>query len=337
MKVSELLLQQSSLSASPLFRALAPESARLPEAPAPKWRGLSLQMPSAPPMTAGELLARLVPFRRKHGLRRGRALGEAVEMGDDIQVRMLGYAGGRPVPGSLRYDEWIELGPDEALPGFAEKLVGTKVGSTVEIATTFKGRRVQYLVDVRGACAVTPLPDDSPELPAHLGAKTIDEVMAKLADDAEEERVQYLAREVRERAIDQLAVQVQVPVPKDLLREEIRRRWMDREGRKLAWLGLDAAKMQGALGAWLEDEGIVMEVDRSIRAYLALSAIAREQRLQPDISQWMGQLAEITGETRESLRTAIARDKALAARLWETATQAAALDLVMKHATITGE
>jgi len=335
MKVSELLLQ-GSLSSSPLFKALAPESARLPEAPAPEWRGLKLEMPSVPPMTGGELLARLVPLRRKHGARRGRALGEAVELGDDIQVRMLGYAGGRPVPGSLRYDEWIELGPDEALPGFVEKLVGTKVGTTVEIATTLKGRRVQYIVDLRGACAVTPLPDDAPELLERLGAKTLEEALSRLADDAEEERVQWLAREVRERAIDQLAVRVQVAVPTDLLREEIRRRWMEREGRKLAWLGFDAAKMQGALDAWLEDEAIVVEVDRSIRAYLALSAIAREQRLQPDIGQWMEQLAQITGESRESLRTAMARDKALAARLWETATQAAALDLVMKHASITG-
>lgn len=335
MKASELLLR-NSLSSSPLFRALAPESARLPEAPAPKWRGLSLEMPAAPPLSAGELLTRLASLRRQHGQRRGRALGEAVELGDDVQVRMLGYAGGRPVPGSLRYDEWIELAPDADLPGFAEKLVGTRVGSTVEIATTFKGRRVQYIVDVRGACAVTPLADDSPELLALLGAKTLDEVMTRLAADAEEERVQWLAREVRERAIDELAVGVQVPVPKDMLQEEIRRRWMDREGRKLAWLGLDAGKMQEALGAWLEDQAIIVEVDRSIRAYLALSAIAREQRLQPDLGHWMEQLAEITGETRESLRTAMARDKALATRLVETATQAAALDLVMKHATITG-
>jgi len=326
---------RNALSASPLFRALAPESERLPEAPAPEWRGLKLQVPVAPQMTAGELLARLATIRRQHGSRRMRARGDAVELGDEIQVRMLGYAGGRPVPGSLRYDEWIELAPDPDLPGFAEKLVGTKVGTSVEIATTLKGRRVQYIVDLRAANAVTPLPDTSPELLARMEVKTLDEAMAKLAEEAEEERIQWSARETRERAIDQLAVRVQVQVPPDMLREEIRRRWMDREGRKLAWLGLDAAKMQGALNAWLEDEAVVVEVDRSIRAYLALSAIAREERVQPDLGRWMDQLAEITRLPKESLRTELSRDKALAARLVETSTQAAALDLVMKHATIT--
>jgi trigger factor len=293
-------------------------------------------MPPARPVTATDLLIRLAEPRRQHGARRMRAKGDRVELGDDVQVRMLGYAGGRPVPGSLRYDEWIELAPEEALPGFAEKLVGTPVGSVVEIPTTLKGRPVKYLVDVRGACAVMPLADDSPALLAALGAKSLDEVMASLAEDLEEERVQAAAREVRERAIDELAVRVKVQVPADLLREEIRRRWMDREGRKLAWLSLDAAKMQGALDAWLEDEGIVREVDRSIRAYLALSAIAREERVQPDFGRWMDDLVALTKESRESIRTALARDKALAARLAETATQAAALDLVMKHATITG-
>jgi trigger factor len=189
---------------------------------------------------------------------------------------------------------------------------------------------------VRGAYAVTPLPEKSPELPGRLGAKPLEEVMASLAEAAEEERVQWAAREVRERAIDELAVRVRVAVPADLLREEIRRRWMDREGRKLAWLGLDAQQMQKALEAWLEDEGILVQVDRSIRAYLALSAIAREQHLEPDLGHWLDQLVAITGESKESLRTALARDKALAARLVETAAQAGALDLVMKHASITG-
>ena len=329
------LLVRNALEASPLFRPLAPEGARLPEAPAPQWRGLSLVVPSPPALSANDLLARLAELRRQLADRRRRVQGEPVALGDDVQVRMVGYARGRLIPGAVRYEEWIELTPDDDLPGFAEQLAGTPVGSSARVSTTHRGERAEYIVDVLDACAVTPLDDDSPELLDRLGrGSTLDAVMASLAADVEEERSEWCRRELRERAIDELAVRVRVEVPPQLLREEIRRRWMEREGRRLAWLGLDADEQQSALQGWMEDDTVVIQVDRSVRAYLALSAIAREERLQPDFSSWFDSLAEITREPRESIRSTIVRDRTLSARLAEVATQAAALDLVMSHASI---
>jgi trigger factor len=96
---------------------------------APSTEGLEVTVPAPPPLTQDELLRRFHELAREHAEVRNRLLDEAVALGDDVQLDVLGYSNGQLLPFSIRSNFWMELAPQEMLPGFADAIVGSGVGT----------------------------------------------------------------------------------------------------------------------------------------------------------------------------------------------------------------
>jgi trigger factor len=251
----------------------------------PEYRDLEVVVPLPPPVTAGELLERHHRQRWAAATRRQRGPGEAVAMGDAVVVDILGYANGRMIPFSARFQHELELWDDPILPGFARQVAGTRIPgkATVKLALppdypveSLRGAEATFLVTVLGSAEVT-LPPEDPS------------AMEALAEELMREQDLDLEREAQEVVLDHLAARAEVEVPEALVDAEIRHKWLSLEGLRLADLGLDADDQEEALEGWRSDPGLRTQTERSMRVFLALQAIFAAEQL------------ELTGETRVAL------------------------------------
>jgi len=149
---------------------LSGTSSALPKLDAPpEYRGLEVVVPLPPPVTAGELLERHHRQRWAAATRRQRQPGEAVAMGDAVVMDILGYASGRMIPFSARFQHEMELWDDPILPGFAGQVAGTRIPGKATVKLTLppdylvaplRGVEATFLVNVLGSAEVTLPPED---------------------------------------------------------------------------------------------------------------------------------------------------------------------------------
>jgi trigger factor len=261
------------------------DTPNLPEVAAPDLDDISVLVPEAAEITADEIGAAFAAERREQAKVRERPVGEAVAAGDEVLIDVIGYSGGEIIPFSVRNDMWVDAEPDDLLPGLYEQLIGVPVGESVVLdvelpgnylAPELRGATASFAVTVHSAYELT-LPDDKdPKFLKATGlGNTLDEVMFALRLKLEEDLVDELIEEGRQMVIDQLAARVTVALPRSLVDEEIRRRWLDAEGKTLALLGHDFDDQEKALTRWQNDEVTRALAERSLRVSLAIGAIAK--------------------------------------------------------------
>jgi trigger factor len=339
------------LKRSPGVLALEGDTpADLPRVEAPSLEGLSATVPTPAPVTEADVLERFEALCREHAQRRERAHGEALALGDDVLLDVLGFAQGRLLPFSVRTDWWTELAPEPLLPGFFEGLVGMQVGLSAEVALVLpadypveplRGVPARFLVDVKAAREVVLPEAESPELLAALGrGGTLQEVMRRLVEELDAERVEAAQREARNRVLDALAERTQVALPEQLIDEEIRRRWTEAEGTALARKDFSPEELQEALDGWLRDAATRLDAERRLKVALGLRAIAEREHLAPkreELEQWVDVLAETTGTTREEVGRAMASDPSLTQRFQALVAHQVALEHVLARAAFIPE
>jgi trigger factor len=331
----------------PAALALDNAPVKLPEVQPPSLEGLTAQV-SPRPLTEDELLERLSELVRENAQRRMRAQGEFVALGDEVQLDTIGYAQGRIIPFSVRESSWALVNPDPVLPGFFEALVGKQVGLSVEIPLTLpadypveslRGASARFLVDVREARELT-LPDpQSPQFIASLGrGATLTEVLQKLADELAEEHADEAVREAREQVLDVLVERAKVEVPRELVDEEIRRRWTEAERPILMRKAFEPDELIQALDAWLQDPLTRADAARRLRIALVLAAIAKRDQVQPqrkDLDTIAGMLTGPAKLSREQLKQVLEKDPAAQERLANVMMQLAMIDHVMSKVKLT--
>lgn len=317
----------SRLKSLPIAQALATGPVPLPEVQAPSLEGLSVRVPRPADLTEEDLRDRFLELVREQGAVRERGRGEPVALGDDVQLDVLGYSGGKLIPFSARAGMWVELAPQAALPGFAEALAGSAVGDSLEVRVvlpadypveSLRGQPARFLVDVRAAREVLAPDPESPELLRALGrGDTLDETMAQLVQELEEELAEQLLVEAQERVLDELVFRAGVEAPTELVDEEIRRRWGQLEGKALAEKQLDADEQQEALEAWLGDPLTRAEAKRRVEISLVLKAIVDSEglRLTPQaVDEILEDLGAGFGLAPEEAKAAVRADPSLLAQ-----------------------
>ncbi|RKH06706.1 peptidylprolyl isomerase, partial [Corallococcus sp. CA053C] len=105
---------------SPVMTTASAESLKLPGVTAPSLAGLSVRVPTPDDLTEEDLLRGFHEKRRAVATQRERLPGEPLELGDDVQLNVVGYCDGKLIPFSARFGMTTELAPIEALPGFCE-------------------------------------------------------------------------------------------------------------------------------------------------------------------------------------------------------------------------
>jgi trigger factor len=234
------------------------------------------------------------------------------------------------------------------LPGFFEALVGRQVGLSVEIPLTLpqdypveplRGASARFLVDVREARELT-LPDpQSPQFIASLGrGATLTEVLQKLGDELANERTDEAMREAREHVLDVLVERAKVAVPRELVDEEIRRRWTEAERPILMRKAFEPDELIQALDAWQQDPLTRADAARRLRIGVVLAAIARRDQIQPrreDLDTIAGLLMGPAKLTRAQLKQALENDPTAQERLANVMMQLAMIDHVMSKVKLT--
>ncbi|WP_224245626.1 trigger factor [Hyalangium gracile] len=337
------------LRSHPFQRATAPmdtTSVPLPEARLNSSAPIRVTVPAPAPLTEEELTERFTQLAREHAELRDREWGEPVELGDDVRLNIIGYANQKLIPFSIRSGWWMQLEPQDALPGFSEALAGSAVGDCVGIelvlpesypVASLRGVRARFMVDLLGAREVV-LPDpSSEEFLRKLGrGSTLAEVMKSLGQELLEDRENEQWLEARNRVLDELASRVEVKLPASLIDEEIRRRWETAEGEVVRENDFSPAEAAEALQAWRTDPATRADVEKRLRVSLALKAVAERDGLKLELGEVFGVLENYmeaygleASEVREALVT-----PATAAPLRNLAWHLRAVEHVMEQAEI---
>lgn len=318
----------------------------LPEARLTSDEPIRVTVPAPPTITEEELIHRFNQLAREHAQVREREPGEAVELGDEVQVDIIGYAHQKLIPFSIRSGMWLELAPQEELPGFSEALAGSAVGDCVGIdlvlpenypVASLRGVNARFMVDLAAARELVLPEPDSEEFLRELGrGSTLPEVMDALAQELLEERAREQWVKAQNAVLDVLASRLEVTLPEALIDEEIRQRWAAAEGPVAEEKNFSPAEKLEALQAWKEDPATRAEVERRLRVSLALRAVVQRDKLRLELSEVFGVLHEYmeayglkASEVREALVT-----PETATPLYELAFHLRAVEHVMEQAEI---
>ncbi len=334
------------VSRLPAAASLSSGPVPLPEVKAPSIEGIEITVPAPPQLGEEDLLRRFHELARALATVRPRPIGEAVAMGDDVQLDILGYSGGRLIPFSIRNNFWMELAPQEMLPGFADALVGSAVGDSLKIDLVLpanypveglRGRPASFVVDLVAAREVRMPDTDSEAFLRQLNrGATLEEVMASIVEELLEEQADVLWLDAQNLVLDAVVARTQVQVSEALVNEEIRRRWAAAEGPVMEEKEFSIEEQQEALDAWLKDPATRADVERRLRISLALRAVAARDKLELTPQKALEVLqgpVEAFGLKPEQLREAMV-DPTAVGPLKDMAWHLLAVEHVMRQAKV---
>ncbi|MBI3180609.1 MAG: FKBP-type peptidyl-prolyl cis-trans isomerase [Myxococcales bacterium] len=331
----------------PLARALADGPVELPPAKAPSLEDLAVRVPAAEDLTEGDFLRRFQELSREAAKSRDRAEGEAVAMGDDAQLDAVGYSEGKLIPFSVRTGMWMVLQPEALLPGFAEGIVGTKVGESAEVELELpadypveglRGKKAHFIVDVLSAREVKMPESEGPALLKALGrGSSLDEVMDSIAEELEEELADQLWVQAQDLVLDELVERAKPQVPIELVDEEVRRRWGQVEGKALGEKQFDVKEQEEALAGWLEDRETRADAERRLKISLVLKAIAERDQLvltSETMDRLLEEVSQDFGLDPEEAKAAVREDTLAAKQVHDFAWHLMVVQHVMEQAKV---
>jgi trigger factor len=339
------------LKMSPVVSTVSAEALKLPSVKAPSLEGLSVRVPTPEDLTEEDLLRGFHEKRRALATTRERQPGESLELGDDVQLNIVGYCDGRLIPFSARFGMTTELAPIQALPGFCEAVAeGGKVGESMQIALQLpdtypveplRGKPARFLVDIVAARQVTLLPESSPEFLEQLGmGSTLEEVMHNIREELEDELAGQLWVQAQDMVLDELARRAPVELPRALLDEELRRRWVQAEGQAMVEYQFDVEEQQEALQGWLSDPTTRADAERRLHIGIVLKAVTEAEKLQltPEkLEELIRDHMEPFGFSAEDVHAALRETPETTRRLTELAWHLLAVEHVMNKAKVTFE
>lgn len=338
-------LQRLRAEASPATRALSTAPVALPDVEAPSLEDLVIAMVEPPDITADDLVQRLHDELRAVAPRRERAAGEPCALGDEIVIDTLGYADGMLLPFSVRSGLVTELKELPFLPGLAAGIAGMKVGEGRVVSLAFPpdypverwgGKAARVIVDLHAAYELdVPDPTTAQGLAALGRGATLDDVMASLRAELDQELGDALLLEAQGRVLDELARRVGASVPAAAVDEEITRHWGQLEGGALTRKGFRKEEQEEALALWKQDPELRRDAERRIQVALALKAIAARDGVEvtrADVQELVAVAAEVMGITPAEASRALKEERAEAARVVEIARHLKAVEHVMAKA-----
>lgn len=279
------------LKMSPMVSLVSAKALELPSVEAPSLDDLSVHVPAPEDLTEEDLLRAFHERRRAVAHSRQRARGEPLSLGDEVKLNVVGYCDGKLIPFSARFGMTMELAPLASLPGFSEAIAeGAKVGTSLQIAMelpgdypveAYRGQPARFLVDVLAARELTLLPEDAPAFFEKLGlGDTLVEVMNALREELEEDLAARLWLEAQDLVMEELRKRAPVSLPRALVDEELRRRWVEAEGRGMVAQQFDVDEQREALEGWLQDTATREEAERRLHLGVVLKALTEAHQLE---------------------------------------------------------
>lgn len=333
------------LKMSPMAQVLMAKMPALPKVAAPSLDGLVVERPARRKLTESDLVERLRDRQRMAATRRDRARGEKLTLGDDVRISAVGFSNGHMVPFSVRHDHWMPLDTIPELPGFAEVLARGAVGDALIIdvvfppdypALTLRGKPGRFSVEIHAAREVTLPNVETVEGLRALGlGNTLGDVLLAIRRELEQREADRVQYEAEQRVLDELVRRSQVKVPKELVEDEIRRRWANAEGRWLVDQQLSVESQREALDAWLKNPATRADCERRLAVSLSLGAVVQAQHLTltpQKVEQLLKEQVTPFGLPESSIQEAFEDSSEAEERLTQVAWHLLAVEAVMVHA-----
>ncbi|WP_304608602.1 peptidylprolyl isomerase [Hyalangium versicolor] len=335
------------LYVSPAKQAAQGKEVSLPQVQAPSLEGLAVTVPAPEAFTVEDVHERFLELARPYATERARSPTEQIAWGDEVLLNLAGYSQGKLIPFSVKTDVWLPVEPEPLLPGLYEAMVGQvpTEGLVVDITLppeypveALRGTSARFLVHIQAAREVTYPDLESPEFLQQFGrGKTIEETTESIVEQMKEEHTQLLLLQARQQVLVEVAKRAAVEIPRELVDEEIRRRWGATEGVSVSELNFSDEEQEEALNSWLQDESLRDEVEMRLRIGLALGAIVKRDGLTLTPAFVEKVLLDETasqGLTPAEVAAALKAEPELQSRIEQVAWHLLAVDHVMKKAKI---
>lgn len=260
----------------------------LPVIELPNLAGLRIHVPALPLVTAEAVMERFeLVYYDTCVERTFRRPGEPVQLGDEVLLDMICYAGGKIVPFNAHENLRLRLEKDSIRPGLGAAIAGTPVGETKLIPLTIPVEdvfgasvegKIVFVVDLKAAASLKFPTPNTPETLQRIGlGKTLDETYGKLARELGEERSGLMLSKGMNMALDAIADRVAAQVDEAHIDAEIRSQWSKTEGRFLTDKGLSRQDLDEALEGWLRDSETRETARQRIKIAMAVLAYARQE------------------------------------------------------------
>lgn len=263
----------------------------LPAVDLPNLAEITVQVPALPPITEEDVMQRFEMIYYDTCVERTlRPVGEAITLGDELLLDLVGYVNGKIMPFSAQENLRIRLEEDSIQPGVGTSLVGTPVGETKVVgleAPDDNGTpiKIAFVIDVKKAASLSfPKADDPATLKPLAMGDTLDAVYGSIAASLGSEREGAKLAQGMGMALDAIAEQVDVTIEESHIDAEIRNQWTNNEGRFLMEKGTSRRDLDDALQSWLTDEN-TREIARNrlkIAAVMMMYTIADPAELTAD-------------------------------------------------------
>jgi len=229
----------------------------------------------------------------------------------------------RELEDAKRDEVTVEIVPERLLPGFAEGLVGMRVGETKDIFLTLpqdyhdaslSGKPVRLSVHVKAVRRKEYPPLDDEFAREVSDFDTLEELKADIRAKLEARAREAKDREVRDALVEKLVDITEVELPESLIRREAEAIVGELDN-VLRSMGMDLVRYLEAVNK--DREAVIREhweeARRRVVGRLALLAVARKEGIEVDEGRWQGKLAELAKvyrTTPEELERVLRREGA---------------------------
>ena len=272
--------------------------------------------------------------------------------GDFLVLDFTGTVDGEPFEGGEARGYLLELGSGRLIPGFEEQLGGAKAGEEREVRVTFPadygaeelaGKKAAFAVQVKEV-KEKRLPELDDDFAVEAGGfDTVDELREEVRGRLREVEERAIEQEFREAAVDAVAAEAKIDLPKELVHAKAHEMW-HRTARRLSAQGVDPARYLELTGK-TEEELVTdaePEAETAIRRESVLASIVEQEGIEvsdEEVLEALRQAARSEGGGKEpsekSLQRALKRVRSQGAEepLREDIAMRKAVDLVVEHAT----
>lgn len=340
-------LMRKWVETTPMGQSLTFDASQLPDINPPSLDDIHVKVPLPTPFTEEELMERFYQLCFDQAPAVARPSGEPVGEHDRVWVDIIGYANGKILPFSIRSQMEMLVGVDTFLHGFNAELIGKPVGENfiVEVtvpddypAMNLRGASAAFAIDIlRAEMLSLPDPNNPEELKVLGYGNSLEVILSKLVEEIHAERTQELLDQGDRMVLELVTHRTFVPVPEEFIDEEIRRRWLDREGPFLSRREFPVAEQQEALEGWLNDAGLRTEARKNLQIALALRAIAIRDGLEVDpneIDSFVNEVAESLDIPAHELKASLKHDDTARDQIVSHYIHLKAVNHVLSQATI---
>jgi trigger factor len=268
-----------------------------------------------------------------------------VETGDYVSIDLSASVDGEPVDDAQASGISYEVGSGSMLDGLDEELPGMSQGETKTFSTELAGGQlagqdadVTVTVHSVKVKELPELDDDFAQSASEFD--TIGELRAGTREQLEMMRRGGQAQQARERALDAVLAQVDIPLPDNLVEQEIQMRERSLEDR-LSRTGRDREAYLEVAGMTSDELEAEFDTDarRSVKAQFVLDKLAMQEKVgitQEELSQYLTEQAYRMGIQPEQLAKELTDRNQINAAVADVV-RSKAMDIIAQRAAIKDE